>query len=68
MALGLSRKRGVKTPEVGKGATFPPFALLLLTLVGLSTTPVQSQATSDRPFVAGEPLNLSANAHRPVSL
>ena len=35
---------------------------LLFALAALSTTPAQSQNASDRPFVAGEPLNQSANA------
>lgn len=37
-------------------------ALLLFTLGTLTTIPAQSQNASDRPFVAGEPLNLSSNA------
>ena len=36
--------------------------VLLITLTALSTTPAHSQNTSSRPFEAGEPLNLSANA------
>ncbi len=40
-----------------KSATFLLFALGVL-----STTPAQSQDVSDQPFVAGEPLNQSANA------
>jgi len=44
-------------PGVCKSATFLLFALGVL-----STTPAQSQDVSDQPFVAGEPLNQSANA------
>ena len=36
--------------------------VLLITLAALSMTPAHSQNTSNRPFEAGEPLNLSANA------
>jgi hypothetical protein len=35
---------------------------VLMTLLGPSTTPAHAQNTADQPFVAGEPLNLSANA------